>query len=186
MKKIFIILCLLSVFFTGCQGPVKQKPVEVTIEGGGKFPGFLAGRWEADEGGWQFLFEPNGIISSMVHSMGRVELEPGKTARVPMKMGKKSIFEPGEWIVDYESATRILTVKIELKHFYTEIGTGTIKGSFSDVFIGPVSEDKLIWNANWTTFLKSTSHTPENPSVDLSTDPIYGESRDIVFRKVEK
>lgn len=189
MKKAILVLSSVCLIISGCQesAAIKGKPIEVTIEGGGEFPEFLAGTWEssAEQGGWRIVFEPNGTIPSIVHTMGRTELKPGLKTEVPMKMNKKSIFKPGKWVVNYDPATSTLTVEIRLAHFYSEIGTGTVEGSQTDIFVGPVSKDELQWNANWTTFLKAVARTPENPKTILETDPAYGESQDIIFKKVK-
>ena len=71
----------------GCQNA--HSGVEVIIEGGGEFPEFLVGVWKADKNGWEFVFEPDGSISSAVISFGRVRMKPGEVTTVPMKMGVK-------------------------------------------------------------------------------------------------
>jgi hypothetical protein len=48
------------------ESDINEVAVEVAVEGGGQFPEFLTGKWKADEGGWEFVFEPNGTISSAV------------------------------------------------------------------------------------------------------------------------
>ncbi|MFA6176063.1 MAG: hypothetical protein WC765_05745 [Phycisphaerae bacterium] len=192
MKKTYFLcsyalMLLCTLFLTACQESVKkERAVEVIVEDSNQFPEFLVGRWKAEGNrGWEFVFERNGTISSIVHTLGTVHLKPNEITTVPMKMDGQSIYEPGKWVVDYEPTTNILTVEIDLKSFYLEIGTGTVEGSCSDIFTGPISENKLIWRVNWVTFLNAMAHTPENPSTDLSSDPIYGESQDIIFNKVE-
>lgn len=185
MNRVLMLLC--CVFFlsilTGCQSP--NSGVEVIIEDNGQFPEFLVGTWRAEgKSGWEFVFEPDGTISSAVISLGRVRIEPGHVTTVPMKMGGKSIFEPGEWMVNYSPAVRVLTVKISLKNFYAELGGGIVEGKSTDIFIGEVSEDGRTWAVDWTAFLDCVARTPEKPDFDLSTDLDYGESQTLIFEKV--
>ncbi|MBN1510653.1 MAG: hypothetical protein JXB13_01435, partial [Phycisphaerae bacterium] len=86
--------------------------MSVSIEGGGRFPAVLAGRWKSDQHGWDFAFEPDGRISSAVISLGRVTVVPGRTSTVPTQSGDQAVFTPGPWTVHYEPDTRMLTVKI--------------------------------------------------------------------------
>jgi len=63
MKKIFVLsICSLSVFLLGSclSSGGNESCVEVVIDGDGRFPGFLVGRWRADKGGWEIVFEPDG------------------------------------------------------------------------------------------------------------------------------
>lgn len=185
MNRVLILLCcvFLSLTLTSCRNP--DNNVKVIIEGNGQFPEFLVGTWKAEvRSGWEFVFEPDGTISSAVVSMGRVRLKPGEVTTIPMKMDGKSIFEPGEWLVNYSPAGRELTVKISLKNFYAEFGRGVIEGKSTDIFIGEVSEDGNSWAVDWTSFLDCTAHTDEYPNFDLSTDPEYGESKTLIFEKV--
>jgi hypothetical protein len=161
-----------------------NKGTDVIIEGKGEFPEFLVGRWKANEGGWQFVFEPDGTISSAVISMGRITMYPGEIARIPMKMGGISVFEPGPWLVHYIPKARELTVSIAIENFYSEMGGGVVEGSVRDIFVGTVDEDALTWKVSWTNFLNARSHTKKHPNFDLSNDPDYGDSRTITFEKV--
>ncbi len=188
MKRFLLLFFGITIFFLpgGCQDTAK-KSAEIIIEDGNHFPEFLVGKWKAEgKSGWEIVFEENGEISSIVHFFGQVELKPSEVQTFPMKKEGKSIYEPSEWIVNYDSANNVLTVEIGLKYFYSEVGTGIVKGSCSDIFTGTVSEDELIWKANWTIFLNATAQTPENDLTDLSNDPDYGESHDIIFKKVKK
>jgi hypothetical protein len=188
MKKILIILSFLPVLLAGCQESVKQKPVEVYIEDGNQFPAFLVGRWIAQgKSGWEFVFEPNGTISSAVLALGQFKVVPGRTAKIPMKMGKKSIIEPGIWTVDYSAKEKRLCVAIVLKHFHVEIGNGILSGSSTYIFDGIVYPDEKRWVAVWTEFRQATTRIPRKPDFDMSTpDLVYGESQELDFRKVGK
>ena len=82
MKRFVLLLVyiFLAAALAGCQNSAAYKNgVEVTVDGDGQFPAFLVGTWKAEEGGWEFVFEPDGKISSAIVSIGRVKLQPGRT-----------------------------------------------------------------------------------------------------------
>jgi len=188
MNRVSLVLCctFICLILTGCQNAdSKSKAMEVVVEGGGQFPEFLVGKWKSDAHGWEFNFEPDGSISSAVNTMGRATIKPGQITRLKMKMDGKGIFEPGTWTVLYSPATRELTVQIDIKNFYMEIGKGNIEGKLTDIFVGKVAEDNKFWPVTWTKFSEITAHTPDFPNFDLSEDPVYGSSRNIVFEKVD-
>ena len=168
----------------GCQNA--NRGVEVIIEGDGEFPEFLVGRWKADKGDWEFVFEPDGAISSAVISLGRIRIKPGELTTVPMKMGGKGIFEPGEWMVHYAPAGRELTVKISLKNFYVELGKGVVEGKSTDIFAGPISQDGKVWLVDWTSFHDYTAHTEKHPNFPMYEDPNQGVTYSLIFEKVEE
>ncbi len=169
---------------SGCGGASKNNSgVVVTVEGGGQFPAFLAGRWEGEEG-WEFTFEPNGVISSAVFSLGRVQVKPGQTSIVPMLNDGQSIFEPGEWLVDYDPNSRVLTVEVSLKHINIQMGGHVVlEGKSLDVFIGPVSENGKAWQVAWYDYPDYKAHTSEVSDANLSVDTDYGFEETVVFEK---
>ena len=166
----------------GCQKA--NRDVEVIIEGGDEFPEFLVGVWKSDKDGWEFVFEPDGTISSAVISLGRVRMKPGEVTTVPMKMGGKGIFEPGEWVVHYVPAGRELMVEISLKNFYAKLGEDVLEGKSTDIFAGPVLQDDKVWQVNWTSFPDYVAHTAEYPDFRISEHPNYGISKTLIFEKV--
>ncbi|MDH4240322.1 MAG: hypothetical protein OEW48_12235 [Phycisphaerae bacterium] len=187
MKRLLVLLvCGLSVFqLGGCQGLSGEKSgVEVIIEGGGGFPEFLVGVWRADKGGWEFVFEPDGTISSAVVGLGMVRMKPGEVTTVPMKMGGKGIYEPGEWVVHYIPAGRELMVRISLKNVYVKMGDSVLEGNSTDVFAGPILKDDKVWQVNWTSFPDYIARTADNPNFKISEDPDYGLSKTLIFEKV--
>lgn len=187
MKQLVVLVgcaVLLSVI-GGCQSTAgNTSGVDVIIEGGGEFPEFIVGVWKSDKDGWEFVFEPDGTISSAVISLGRIRMEPGELTVIPMKMGGKGIFEPGEWMVHYSPGDWELTVKISLKNFYIELGKDVLEGESKDIFTGPISQDSKFWQVNWTSFPDYVAHTAENPNFQMSEDPNYGISKTLVFEKV--
>ncbi len=185
MKRRCALLILgCAVTAAGCNRPLKHqaRPVQVMIEGGGEFPGSLAGKWKADRHGWEFVFEPDGQISAAVISLGRVPIIPGRTTTLPTKSGDQGVFTPGPWTIHYDPATTELTVKITMDHIRVQMGDDILEGSSTDVFTGPISPEG-VWQAQWTTFTRYTAHTPEEPSFDLSTDETYGETQPLVFQR---
>ena len=151
MKRLLVLLvCSLFIFILiGCQNSTKLKSgVDVIIDGDGQFPASLAGTWKANEGGWEIVFEQDGSISSAVISLGRVRIKPGHVTTVPMKLGGKGTFEPGQWTVQYLQEQRELIVEIKIDYFRTELGDSIVKGRTHDFFVGSVSEDGRLWWAD--------------------------------------
>lgn len=177
---------ILALVTAGCQRPLEDRPagVKVAVEGGGSFPDALAGRWVADRHGWELVFGPDGRIASAVISLGRVKVTPGRTTTLPTRSGRQAVFTPGPWTVYYEPAARELTVTITMAHVRAEIADNVLEGSSTDVFSGPVSAEEGIWQAQWTAFTKYTARTPQNTSIDLSTDPVYGETQPVTFTRI--
>ena len=143
MRRLSLLLvwCLLVSLLNGCRNNIKNSGVEVTVEQDGLFPSSLVGTWKADRGGWQFVFDHQGKITSAVVSIGRVKLKPGRKTTVPMEMGGKGIFTPGLWTVQYLPDQRQLIVEIAIESFRIEMGENIIKGKTRDFFIGQVTKD---------------------------------------------
>jgi hypothetical protein len=186
MKLIHVLLLGgLVLLPAGCHRPRTDgaPAVKTVVVGGREFPDFLVGRWVADRHGWEFVLERDGRISSAVISLGRVRVTPGQTIIVPTRSGSEAIFTPGSWLVHYEPDTKTLTVKIVMDHVRAEMAGNILEGSSTDIFAGPVSPAGDTWQTEWTTFTCYTAHTPEGTSFDLSTDPVYGETEPLLFRK---
>ena len=166
----------------GCQ--TAHRGIEVIIEGGGEFPESFAGVWKADKSGWEFVFEPDGTISSAVITMGRVRMKPGEVTTVPMKLGGKGVYEPGEWMVYYTPDDQELMVKISLKNFYVELGKDSLEGKSTDIFNGPIPQDGKLWRVNWTSYFDYVAHTAEHPNFPITEDPNRGISKTLIFEKV--
>ena len=187
MKRLVIFLfCSLSVFLlTGCQSPDGNKrDVEVIIDGNGQFPDFLVGRWKADKGGWEIVFEPDGTISSAVISLGRVRMKPGQVTTVPMKLGGKGVFKPGQWTVQYSQEQRELIVEIAIDHFRVELGDNVLQGHTRDFFIGSISRDGQSWWADRYTFPEYIADTKKYHNYTLPFDPNDNPREGLLFQKV--
>lgn len=187
-QRFFVLLGLVFALsiLTGCEGWSRNKSgVEVIIEGGGEFPQSLAGRWKANESGWEFVFEPDGRISSAVISMGRTEIIPGQSKTVQMKMGGKGIYEPGLWTVRYYPLSRELLVEIVMDYIHLEFGPSLLEGKRTDVLWGEVSEDGKIWRAEWFNFPDYIAYTPE-PKRLTNVDPDDAFVKTLIFEKFEE
>jgi hypothetical protein len=185
MKRFVLLLfCIfLAVANSGCQSSIGNG-VEVTIDGIEQFPDFLVGTWKAEEGGWEFVFEPDGKISSAIVSIGRVKLQPGRTTTVPMQMGGKSIYKPGLWSVQYSHRQRELVVEIAIDSFRVELGKDVIQGRTRDFFVGSVSADGKSWWADRLSFPEYVVDTDKYHNYKLPFDPKDNPRESIFFRKV--
>ena len=182
---VLLLFCLFVSLVGGCESHVPKEPaVEVTIDGDGEFPDFLVGRWKADRGGWEFVFEPDGTISSAVVSIGRVTLKPGQTTMVPMQLGGKGVFEPGRWTVQYSHAQRELIVEIVIESFYIELGENVLRGRTRDFFVGSVSEDGQLWPTERISFPEYIADTKKNPNYRLPFDPNDNVRESLLFQKM--
>jgi hypothetical protein len=185
----FLALCgLLLSQCTGCHGLSEgaSSGVEVIVEGKGEFPKAIQGRWQADQDGWQILFEEDGQIADVTVSLGRVRVVPGQRTTVPTQSGGEGVFAPGLWTVHYIPDTTELTVKITMDEVRVEMGDSTLEGKSTDIFAGKVDLAEGLWQAEWTTFTDYKAHTAEGLTVNLSTDPVYGESKLLTFQKVRE
>ncbi|MHC4658282.1 MAG: hypothetical protein ACYS83_03775 [Planctomycetota bacterium] len=185
MKQLLLLVgcAVILSAFAGCQTP--NSGVDVVIEGGGPFPKSLAGTWKADEHGWEFVFEPDGTISSAVIDNGMVRVTPSETvATIPLKDGGKGTYKLGEWTVRYSPGDRELAVEVVVDHFHLDMKTFGLKGHSTDWFVGPVAADSETWKAERFTFPKYIALTPE-PS-ELPVDPNHNPVATMVFRKQRK
>jgi len=170
----------------GCSRPEQARPdtAHVTVEGGGALPAALAGRWISRQDGWELDIEPDSRIASAVISLGRVRVVPGRTTTAPTRGETQAVFTPGPWMAYYVPGTRELTVKIVMDHVRIEMAGSILEGSSTDVFTGPVAPTNDTWQTQWTTFTRYTARTPDNVSHNLSSDPLNGEIRPLVFDRV--
>lgn len=191
MKQLVVlVVCwVLLLELIGCQNPARTAAspvsgVEVIIEGGGEFPEFLIGRWRGNRGAWEFVFEPDGTISSAVVGPGEVRIVPGHSKTVPMKMGGKGIYEPGLWTVQYSPLSRELTVEVVMDYVHLEMGPNLLEGKRTDVFAGEVSEDGRTWRAEWFSLPDYIAYTPEPKRLTYEPDESFVGA--IIFEKIEE
>ena len=187
MRRVLIAsLCSLIAAGGGCHSSHPSPGVSVVVEGGGRFPAALAGRWKADRDGWEFVFDSEGRIASAVLSLGRVRIAPGQKTTMPTRGGGEGVFEPGEWAVYYEPSTSQLTIKVAMDHVRVEMGDSVLEGSAIDILSGAVSAAEGLWQVQWSAFNKYTVEGGAGPAVDLSTHPEYGETKALTFQRVSE
>jgi hypothetical protein len=187
MKYLFIVAgcCAALLAINGCQNSsAAEQGVRVFIEGDGEFPEFLVGRWKSNAHGWQFLFDEDGSISWSVISMGRMEIDPGKSKITKLREGGKGIYEPGLWSVEYSPESRELTVKVVMEHIRLEMGDHILEGKMTDVLIGEVDEESKTWRADWFSYPDYIAYVPEPKPITLRPDEnLVGT---LTFEKVEE
>ncbi len=183
MKKSCLFLLAVTLVLTCLTGCQTLNPVEVIIDGEGKFPASMAGTWKANRSKWKITFEEDGTISSAVINMGNRRIVPGQTRRVPLKKGGKGIYEPGQWTVQYSPDSRELIVEIVMAHIRLEMGGRIIDGSASDTFMGVVSEDGKTWIALWNSVPDYTAYVPD--PVKMASKPGGSPQGKLIFTKVE-
>ncbi|MBN2020118.1 MAG: hypothetical protein JW749_07830 [Sedimentisphaerales bacterium] len=182
MKRLILIAVTCCCVFIwscgGCQKPASENNTQmVSGHQTNKIPSEIAGTWQMRDGVWQMTIEPNGVVSSAVIPLMQCTIRPHQTTHVPMKDGNVSDFTGGDLFAEYDSTVRELSVYIELKNFlirFFEIRTG---GNQLDSFIGPVSEDGLVWKPGW---INVFDYGPEFPM-----DANIIEPAPCVFDKVE-
>ena len=188
MKRLLLLL-VFGLFallqFNGCQSYSRKKSgVVVLIKGGGEFPQSLAGRWKADQYGWEFVFGPDGNILSAVVAFGGYEIIPGQTKTVPLKEGGKGIYKPGLWTVQYSPSTRELVVDIVMDYIHFETRPHLLEGKSRDVFVGEVSKNGKTWQAEWFSFPDYIAYIPEPKK--LTVDPNESLAATLTFEKLEQ
>ncbi|MHC4521488.1 MAG: hypothetical protein ACYTAS_23085 [Planctomycetota bacterium] len=185
-RALTALLCLLVAAGGGCHSSHPNPGMSVVVEGGGPFPAALAGRWQADRDGWEFVIDSDGRIVSAVLSLGRVRITPGQKTTMATRSGGEGVFEPGEWAVYYEPGTSQLTIKVAMDHVRVEMGDTVLEGSAIDILSGAVSTDEGIWQVQWSAFNKYTVEGAAKPAVDLSTHPDYGETKALTFQRISE
>jgi hypothetical protein len=178
-------ICFLSVMpLSSCRSTAGHKnSVEVIINGDGQFPEFLVGKWEADTGGWEINFEPDGTISSAVISLGRVRMIPGQITKTKMRLGGEGIFEPGQWTVQYLQTKRELMVEIAIKHFTVVLGENELHGKTREILIGQVSSDGQLWWPERFTYPEYIADTKKYPDYKLPVDHNDNPRGSLTFHK---
>ena len=176
-------LCLLAVSLSGCHGSDRNNGMTVVVEGSERFPAALAGRWQADRDGWEFVITPDGRIGSAILSLGRVRVMPGQTTTIPTVSGGEGVFEPGAWTVYYEPDAGELTIKVAMDHVRVEMREAILEGATIDIFSGLVSATDGVWQAQWSAFNTYTVQGGERSGTKLATHPEYGETKALTFQR---
>jgi len=166
MKRLVILLecAVLVLGLAGCRNSNKSnKAIDIIIVGGGRFPKPLVGKWKPDNAGWEFVFEPDGSISSAVIDSGLLRVHPmsERITTIPLIDGGLGTYELGKWMVQYSPVDRELAVEVVVDHYHLDLKTYGLKGNSTDLFVGHVSDDWQTWQAEWFTFPKVFALTPQ-------------------------
>lgn len=191
MGRLSVISVMVLVFLGagGCQkdNEVKKNTtipgaVDVIVEGGGAFPGSLAGRWKGEKN-WEIVFEEDGTISSAKHGIGGVLVKPQHLSTVSdPKQNMKNTYRAGRWMVHYLPNARELRVEIVLEEVHLKWGEIAIDGKVRDMFVGKISEDGKEWRAEWYSFPEYKSPAREDIVLEPNEEQIYAGT--ILFGKV--
>ena len=182
---LLIPLCCSLSAIAGCQNA--DSGVDVIVEGDSQFPQFLVGTWKENKYGWEFVFEPDGTISSAVIDGGKIRVNPArKTATTSLKGWGDAVYKLGQWMVQYSPTNRELAVQVVVKHFRIKLEQDglVMEGDSTDWFVGLVSQDAKTWEAEWYTFRTNIFLTPER--TELRHDPNDNPIEFLVFRKQQK
>ncbi|GAH63865.1 unnamed protein product [marine sediment metagenome] len=167
----------------GCQNA--DKGVDVIVEGDSQFPQFLVGTWKENKFGWEFVFQPDGTISSAVIDGGKIRVNPArKIAATSLKGWGDAVYELGQWMVQYSPQNRELAVQVVVEHFSLKVGAQGLEGHSTDWFVGPVSADSKTWDTEWYTSRTNIFLTPER--TELRHDPNDNPVEFLIFRKQSK
>lgn len=178
------ILSISALFLSGCVS-TREKAMEVIVDGNGRFPEQLAGIWRSDNNAWEFDIEPDGKIAWAIISLGSVKMEPGKTVTVPMRLGGKGVFKPGQWTVWYLQKQKELTVEISIDYFRTELGEDIVHGKTQDIFTGSVSSDGTSWWTERYSYPEYIVDTEKYHEYKLPVDPNDNPKESLLFRKIK-
>jgi len=184
-SSLAVLLVSAGLFIVSCRPDRPDLPptkVQVNIIGNDPFPPPLVGRWKDQQKSWEFVFETDGAISSVVSPpLGWATIVPGKTTIIPMKMGGKGVLQPGQWTLQYDPDTRELSVEVIVEKLHKEVGGGILEGSIRDIFIGRISDDYKQWQATWISFPKYVAYIPERHELPVDPNDTITE---LLFEKV--
>jgi len=193
MKLSFSILFVLTIFMTGCQGPVDNNIDDefekVTLKGTNSFPEQMVGIWEEKSQGWIIKFEKDGSIKKLRHTIGRIKLIDGQKTTFPLIDDGEGFMDPGPWKVIYTNKDRFLTVEIAITGFkYNIPGTGIISGSSVDLFMGEIPvKGGNEWRVDWISVPEFVASTADKKfqNYKLPSDPGDEIKGELVFEKLE-
>ena len=170
---------LLSVIVLGCQKGAFHNNGRIASDN--DFPQVLVGTWKADQHDWQITFDPNGQVSSIVHTLWALPLsvkEGGYMVEGPDE-GTFAMFVLGRCKADYDNSTRRLDVEINLDDFTMKLPQGELEGRCQDFFKGTVSKNGRTWKANWFGYSWLEGAQPPNRE-EIEANPVP-----LVFTKVD-
>jgi len=169
-------------------GDDSQPTSRVILIGAAKFPASLAGVWENEEHGWILRIEKDGTVSKIRHTIGRADIQAGRTAAFPLINDGFAAVKPGPWYTQYDAAANLVTIEINIEEFVYHLGTGdVVRGSSRDLFIGqPPAKGQQTWTVQWISFPEFIASTGDQKYLDykLPIDPGDEDKGEITFKKV--
>jgi hypothetical protein len=196
-KTLFIIGCCFLLFVYGCSDRTEeeessdeqQKTTDKTTAGEPNgFPGFLVGTWIANRGKWEFVFEPDGTISSAVIDNGLIRVNPRQRYNRFDDGIVLKIYELGDWAVEYLQEENELTVEVVVDNYSLEKEGIVMEGNSRDWFIGEISEDRQSWTAEWYSieeFKANDLREDSGETIDFKFDPSNTKPRKTIFTKLQ-
>ncbi len=181
MRQLIVLSAVVIILagLPGCQGPQgkQAKKPKITL------PPEVAGTWRSvnikdGEEDWTITLNPDGTVASAVIPFGFVKCKPNTTTKVEMLDGSKSIYKAGDFIVDYNPVTRELFVSIQMESIRIKFADERIDGNSLDRFVGPVSADGKVWNADWMNIYNYGPRFPQGPDEPSVAYPL-------IFNKVK-
>lgn len=190
MMKFALLSLVAILLIIGCAGsdPAAQQAGKTDVAeaaADNHFPEYLVGTWRNQEHGWRITFEADGTISSVVHTMGRVELSPDEETTIPLRTGGTGTYTPGRWIASYDRANQELSVQIVLERFSAHIPGGSLESSSKDMFSGHVEKEEGLWFADWVSMPQFSLTSEEQETVSLTADD-QGQQQSIIFEKTRQ
>ncbi|MFC1738648.1 hypothetical protein ACFL1G_06335 [Planctomycetota bacterium] len=204
MKKIFLVMAFSFLLFVcGCSDKSKEQdssgdqsqtdetaaPADIeTAEEPNGFPESLVGTWIANKSSWEFVFEPDGMISSAVIDYGKVRVDPRQRVTEAVFRYGKGVYQMGECEVDYSESSNELAVVIAVDSFRIDRPdvNMVMEGSSEDWFTGSVSDDHKSWTARWFSFPRISVNRLEDgkgETLELEIDPNDIPPVNLIFRK---
>mgnify|MGYP001278345409 CR=1 FL=1 len=173
-RSVAITVCVsLMLAFAGCYGKQAKKP-KITL------PPEVAGTWQSTGGylDWTITLKPDGTVDSAVIPMGEIKVKPNRTTKVLMRDKSISTYKAGDCTVDYDPVSRELFVSVRMDSIHIKFADERIDGNSLDRFVGPVSADGKVWNADWMTIFDYGERFPQDPDEPSMAQPL-------VFQKVQ-
>jgi len=152
----------------------------VSIDGDGKFPEFLVGRWQANRNNWEFFFNPDGSLAWVFTNTGSTKITPGTTVVIPTRGDGEATLTSGTWFVDFSKERNELIVEINMSEVLFELEDMMIFGSISDRFVGIVSEGSDEWLADWTSNPDYVAKRGDKEPIPMKVTEGY----ELIFTKV--
>ncbi len=162
-QRFYILSCLVLILpvLTGCQESTDTKnATEGIIEGDRQLPKFISGKWEVDGSMWEIVFGPGNTLLYAVIPLGQVKIRPNQTTELQGRKGEPGIFEAGDCEVDYDPQSREMSVNIEVKRVYLDMGS-IMEGTCGYFLVGDFSEDGETWYADVFTKLDLAVLAPD-------------------------